>query len=131
MAIKTLNYTGRKKIYRNDVQIILRTTPRGPGFDVQLNLADYGFAPDAGIQVEAYRLSQWDRFSWGTVTTPRPDREALLTKFATTEEVLFRVKVVTAAGEDALLLGEADQLKPMSEQEAADLRVPLLPVVPS
>jgi hypothetical protein len=131
MAIRRLNYTGRKRIKRTHAQIgIIRgDTTDASRFLAQLNLGEYLFPPDAKIFVEAYRQTRRIRFEYGTVAFPREVDTPVLTDFDVVEAIRFRVKVLAADG-SGKLLGEADQIAPVDMEEAESKREGLLPVKP-
>lgn len=129
MPVRTLNYTNRQRIRREDARIAIREEKSGNVFDAGLSLADYGLPDDAHIFVEAYRQTQVMRFDFGQIGAIRIPDDRLLRDFDSAEGVLFRVKVVTAADPHGLLLAEADQIRPRKSTDEDENRIPLLPVV--
>jgi hypothetical protein len=129
MPIRTLNYTGRKRIRRENARITIREERGGNAFDAGLSLADYGLPGEAHIFVEAYRQTQYMRFDFGQVGAMRIPADRLLRDFDSAEGVLFRVKVVTSDDPHGLLLAEADQIRPRKLTDEDEDRIPLLPVV--
>jgi hypothetical protein len=130
MPVRTLNYTGRKRIRREDARITTREEKGGNVFDAGLSLARYGLPGDASIFVEAYRQTQYMWFDFGKVGAIRIPVDRLLRDFDSPEGVLFRVKVVTNSDPHGLLLAEADQIRPRKSTDEDENRIPLLPVVP-
>lgn len=133
MSIKRINSTGRKKILREDVQIIVRPDDDGVlTFDATLDLAEYGLPDDGQVFVEAYRQTTFMRFEHGTAALPQAPRHVSrrLTGFATADALQFRVKVTSAGDRPGVLLAEADQIKPRDDDEQPDDRIPLLPPAP-
>ncbi len=130
MPVRTLNYTGRKRIQREHSRIAIREEKGGNVFDAGLNLVDYSLPSDACVFVEAYRQTLYMRFDFGHVGAMSIPVDRRLTDFDSTEGVLFRVKVVTKADPHGLLLAEADQIRPKTSTDEDENRVPLLPVVP-
>lgn len=123
---RRLNYTGRRRISRDDVSIRMHRNGRGLVFDAVLRLADYkldNVNPPPHVYVEAYRGASalWKRFDFGRYGTIQPPADCSLDEFGVPEGILFRVKV-SAAGDDALgrLLAEADAIRPRmpNEQDA-------------
>ena len=131
MPVRTLNYTGRKRIGREDARITIREEKSGNIFDAGLSLTDYGLPGDARIFVDAYRLNQYMRFDFGKVGAMLIPDDRLLRAFDSTEGVLFRVKVVTSADPHGLLLAQADQIRPRKSTDEDENRISLLPVRPS
>lgn len=127
---RTLNYTDRRTIFQEDARITLHTQPGGGyTFDASLDLVEYNLPGDAQVYVEAYRQTTWMRFSWGTAGELKPPPDRALRDFETSDEILFRVKVVgdTPHG---LLVAEADQIRPRDPGDNDTDRLPLLPVKP-
>lgn len=130
MPVRTINYTRRKRILREDARISIRDDNGGKVFDVSLNLAKYHLPGDAYIYVEAYRQLHYMRFDYGQVGAIRIPEIRQLSDFGSADGVLFRVKVVKGYEPHGLLLAEADQIRPRSTTDDDDNRIPLLPVKP-
>ncbi len=130
MPVRTLNYTNRQRIRREDARITIREEKDGHFFDAALRLADYKLPGDARVFVEAYRQTQYMRFDFGQAGMMRIPDDRRLSDFDSAEGVLFRVKVVTTADPHGLLLAEADQIRPRKSTDEDENRIPLLPVVP-
>ena len=132
MAVRRINFTGRKRLKRTDARVYLYPSDVGPAeFDLNLKLDAYGLPADACVSVEAYRQTSWMRFSCGTVADTRLPDYRRLVEFGSTEAVLFRVRVTSTAAPEGLLLAEADRIQPRAADEIDEDRLPLLPVVPS
>jgi hypothetical protein len=113
-----LNYTGRKRIARDRVQLRVRQVDGAPVLDVvRIDLQNLGLPGSATLVVEAYRRSRYIRCSAGTVSAPTLPSGVTLGEFEAAESPLFRVKVVSPDGEAGKLLAVADQLKPIVEGE--------------
>lgn len=131
MAIRRLNYTGRKRIRREDVRITLyELDGSSMRFDAKLNLQPYRLPEDALVFVEAYRQTTWMRFSFGTVGKTRAEDAPVLTEFDTPEGVLFRVRVTAVHEPRGKLLAEADSIQPRKLDDEEQRRIALLPVKP-
>jgi len=130
MSVRTLNYTNRQRIRREDARITIHEEKSGACFDASLRLADYKLPDDARVFVEAYRQTQYMRFDFGQVGAMGIPGDRRLSDFDSAEGALFRVKVVTAADPHGLLLAEADQIRPRKSTDEDENRIPLLPVVP-
>ena len=128
--LRTLNYTGRKRILRKDVSIQLRRTAAGVhSFDADLRLSGYSLPAEAHVYLEAYRQTKWMRFDFGSANSARPPSDCILGQFDTAEHVLFRVKVTSADG-SGLLLAEAHAVPLLTGEQTSQEKVPLLPVRP-
>lgn len=133
--IRRFNYTGRRRIRREDARVSMRSDDSGlPIFSANLSLDRYKLPGDARIFVEAYRLTSFMRFPWGTVKQPTPAEDRTLTEFGAGDGVLFRVKVVEPTDEvnrrPARVLALADQLRPQRLEETLRQSFSLLEVVP-
>jgi hypothetical protein len=130
MAIRRLNYTGRKKIRREDLSIALHDMPNAPVFfDADLTkLSAYKLPDDAIVSVEARLQTRWMRFSYGTVGTITPAADRTLTEFDSPDGILFSLKVTAVTGNPGKLLAEADGIPVRFPGEAEERRDPLLPV---
>lgn len=131
MPLRTLNYTNRQRIRREDARITIREEKSGACFDASLRLADYKLPGDARVFVEAYRQTQYMRFDFGQAGAMRIPDDRSLSDFDSAEGVLFRVKVVTAADPHGLLQAEADQIRPRKSTDEDENRIPLLIPRPS
>src|SRR5579884_46868 len=128
---RTFNYTGRRKIERKDVQILLQERNGEWTFDVELKFAEYHFARNAEVWVEAYRQNLWMQWSWGTISALRKPNERKLTEFDVPDGVLFRVRVVQPAGQEHhKLLGEGDDIPNVKIGDSEDKRRHLIVPVP-
>jgi hypothetical protein len=128
--IRRFNYTDRARINRKDVRVTLREENEGFSFDADLSaLADYDLPPDSFVFVEAYRQTNWMRFSFGQVGAILPDNDRRLSQFDAPEGLLFRVKI-TPNGDIHTLLAEADEIPLARPEQDQGERKPLLPVKP-
>lgn len=128
--IRRLNYTGRIKIFRNDVRLATSEADGVLSFDAELRLNDYDLPAEALVFVEAYRQTTWMRFPFGNVANlqpPAPDQRRL-SEFDSADGILFRVKV-TQAHDEHILLAAADRIPLAKPDQDAD-KESLLEVVP-
>ena len=128
MAIRRLNYTGRRRLAERDIQVRVQETETGLWFDVDLDLEEYRLPAEARLFVEAYRQHSWMRFDYGTVGSIRPPGERYLTEFPSPEDILFRVKVVRPDEPAGLLVAEARAVKPHFSEGEDEERACILPV---
>lgn len=107
------NYTGRKRITADRVDIVLSRDPiNGASFDASINLDGLNLPENAEVVVESYYRRAYMRFPFGHVGQMLEPVDRGLTQFAPDSPVLFRVKVVDESGEIGKLLAVADKLKP-------------------
>jgi len=131
MAIRRLNYTGRKRLRRADARITIYDTGEGVAtFDADLSLDRYNLPEDALVFVEAQRQTSWMRFPFGSVGALRAPGDRRLAEFDSPEGVLFRVRVTSRSDPHGMEVAEADRIRPRRPEEVEDKRVPLLSVKP-
>jgi hypothetical protein len=128
MTTRKFNYTGRRKLLREDVSISLEASEQGQyTFEVGADLGSYNFPGDAVLVAEAYERSRFERFELGRLGDVSFPVSRELQLFRLGEAVKFRLKVIGTGGLGARLLGEADQLVPtFTEGSAGGGRVALL-----
>ena len=101
--IRRFNFTERKRIEQDRVQIEI-VEPQGdgpPSFLAELTFDGMELPPDAPVTIEAYRSRAAIRFSWGTVSVPKPPLDRLLVNMP--DNPAFRVKVLSPDGSGVLL----------------------------
>ena len=125
--IRRLNYTGRRKIPRDNIHVTLYRNGGVDEFDAVIRTADLELPETGRVFVEAYHQSSWMRFDYGTVGVSAIPPDRRLTAFYEGARILFRVKVVSADEESGKILAEADRLVPISHDDDRS-REPLLPV---
>src|SRR5207237_895532 len=118
-------------IDRKDVEIVLHEDRGAWRFDAELRLAEYKFARNAEVWIEAHRQNLWMQFPWGSVSAIQPALNRKLTEFDVPDGILFRVRVVQPAGQEHhKLLGEADGIPFVKVGEADTKKRHLLEPVP-
>ena len=128
--IRRFNYTNRIRINRKDIAIILRQQNDDYWFDADLSkIREYEMSEDSLVYVEAYRQTNWRRFSYGRLSDLVPDNDRSLALFESPEGIRFRVKV-TPPDDVHRLLAEADEIPLLRPEEQQVDRKPLLPVKP-
>lgn len=125
--IRRLNYTGRRRIPRENIRIAIYRNGEIEEFDARVSCGGLGLPESALVFVEAYHKSDWMRFDFGTVGQVTIPRDRRLTSFYRGARVLFRVKAVATDGESGRIIAEADRIVPLSPDSDRD-RDPLLPV---
>jgi hypothetical protein len=124
--IRQINHTGRKRISRDAVRIIVREENRRLTFDATRKLGEYSLPSDAHVWLEAYRQASWMQFSWGRVSEPTLPAERWLDEFDGGDGLRFRVRV-TSASESHRILAEADRI-PCRSADGKDRSESLLPI---
>ena len=123
-----LNYTGRKKIQRQDVFITVFDNNGIRRFDADIDLDGYNLPSDAPVCVEAYRQNAWMRFEYGQASSLKAQTDNRLSEFDSLDGLLFRVKVTQNDGTHGKLLAVADRVRPSKPEEGESNRLCLLPV---
>src|SRR6185437_3163077 len=90
--------------------------------EAKLDLAAYRFPAGALLSIEAYHRSSGMRFDCGTVGNPSIPQSLLLDRVDQSGTVLFRVKVTDNTENVGQLLGSAERIQPLSEDEDKDRR---------
>src|SRR4051812_26392079 len=94
MTVRTLNYTGRRRLRHDDLRFAIYTTPQADyAFKANLDIAKYELPEHARVFVEAYRQTHWMRFDFGTVGQVASVGNTVLSIFDNTDGILFRVRV--------------------------------------
>lgn len=117
--MKRFNYTGRKKILRDDVKIRLHGNFNDtPIVDAAINLSDYGFPPECSVFLEPQRKTRFMRIELGQVASSVRRNSIQLTEFDDALGLDFRVKVVDTS--KGLLLGVAENVRPYNKDDQLD-----------
>lgn len=126
--MKRFNYTGRKKILREDVKIRLHGTfDEKPKVDVAIELTDYEFPAGGDVFLEPQRKTRFMRIPLGKVSNNLRKNSIQLEEFDDAEDLSFRVKVVDQ--EEGLLFGIAENIKPYDKSnQQDDNQLSILPV---
>lgn len=108
---RQINHTGRQRISRDAIRIVLSEENGRLTFDATRKLGDYSLPSNATVWLEAYRSSSatWMQFSWGRVSEPALPAERWLDDFDGADGLRFRVRV-TSAQESHRILAEADRI---------------------
>jgi hypothetical protein len=128
--LRTLNFTGRKKIPREAARISLRReAERAVAFDAELHLTGFDFPPGSQVFIEAFFKTASERFAWGTVSEIAAPQERRLRRLAQPELASFRVKIVEPAnGGVSRLLAVADHIAPEGLRGGEKRRIALFRV---
>ena len=112
MTIKRVNFTGRRRIARNRVDIeVYDGQPRT--FDATINLEGLSFLPHAAVYLEATCAGSTviERFQFGEVGSVQPPPSRALAKLEG-ENVFFTLKVVDRTERFGRILGIAEHIRP-------------------
>jgi len=118
--IRKFNYTGRKKLKRQRVDISVADERPYKSFTATLDLKGLGLADDAKVYIEPYYKSSFMRFPFGTVSNPQTPENTVLTDIPSTSIIRFRVKVVDEATKLGRIIRVADKIKPKNLEESGN-----------
>ena len=126
MATRRLNFLKRVRIEQKDVTVRLQVNGVVKRFKVELDLAGYGFPPEARIYVEAKQLMETLRFPLGTVGEQAPPVLHDCSRLHG-ERISFNVLVVDSGS--ARILGSVNAVRPVADgPDESGGAIPLLPV---
>lgn len=112
MAISRLNFTGRQRLLRSEIELTVDEISTPPALRVGLDLSNHVLPPDAELHIEAHRGARWMHLPFGTVGSPgfSTGASARLTEFESAGGVTFRITAVSAAPRGKILLA-ASQIR--------------------
>ena len=112
---RRINSTGRRRIERRHVEVSLRRRPgqERPWVEAKFDLDDLNLDSSAQIVIESRFKDFAQRFPWGTVARPEPQRDPEVSEVPSDQKIFFRVKVVDPSSHQLLAL--ARRLNPVSE----------------
>ena len=125
---RRFNFTGRQKLLREHIRLLLSEETRYHSFLLELDLHHYLLPPDALIFVEASKRTLFKRFHWGTVSSMIPPEDTSLEGFGEPEAITFRIKITGSGANSGKILAVANGLKLLDHRETRAPRQPLLPV---
>jgi hypothetical protein len=117
MSVNHFNYTSRRRIPREHVQVVLLGDLPDATVSAQFTLASHGFPETARLVLEAQSGWTVQRFDFGTVGAVVAPKSPQMREFDTLAGVLFRLKVVATGDREGMLLGVADGLRPSTSLE--------------
>jgi hypothetical protein len=108
--MRRFNFSGRQKIKREDVRLVVNSQNRT--LNCGARLTDYEFPDNANVYLEAQRQNRYMRFGLGSVVE-LDRRSHSLTEFDDLEGIQYSLKVVEA--NHGRLLGIVSQIKPSDD----------------
>ncbi len=110
---RTINYTGRKRLTNKNYTIrVNREGNQISSFDALFFLQELSLPRQARLYVEAYHLSDYARYDFGTVANPHPVDGTDLTRMGYRENLSFRVLIVDESGKAGRILASVDGIRP-------------------
>ncbi len=130
--IRKFNYTGRKKIPVDRVDIKLEKYRGKPYFLADLlSLESLNINPVAKLIIEAFDRGSYQRFNWGTVeqpVSPKPE-DLKLSEIQEAESVNFRIRAVDSSEAIGKILATTKDIRVWAEEVAEVRKSSLLPVL--
>ncbi|MBL0357700.1 MAG: hypothetical protein IPP72_12825 [Chitinophagaceae bacterium] len=118
--IRKFNYTGRKKLKRERINISIIDERPYKSFTATLDLKGLGLSDEARVYIEPYHKSSFMRFSFGTVSNLHTPQNTTLTDIPSTSIIKFRVKVVDETRKLGRIMRIADRVKPKNLEESGN-----------
>lgn len=109
--IRKFNYTGRKKLSKQRVEIIIIEERPHKSFSAKIDLKGLVVADAAKIYIEPYYRSSFMRFDFGTVSEPKMPISTALTDIPSSSAIRFRVKIVDETQAHGRILYFADKIE--------------------
>lgn len=126
---RRINHTGRKRIDKSRVEILLEGEPGVQRLAGRVNFQDLDLPAGAAVYIEAYQRYALQRFDCGSVSDFCLPADSRLTEFDGDLPIQFRVKVVDTAGPEGRLIAAIKGIRASNEQPDAEGRERLLPVI--
>ena len=113
---RRINYTGRRKIPREKISIILdKDNNSVRSFSANVDIDGFNFPPDAKVYIYAYHKTEVKRYDFGTIEKIVPPHDTGFAGFAYPENLKFRILIVDESGQHGLILAHADRISPLSD----------------
>jgi len=126
---RTINYTGRKRITGKHFSIDLnRDKDSVKSFMANIDLSDLNLPAESAVYVEAYHLSDYQRYRFGTVSNPTALDETDLSQLGYPENLSFRIIVVDETGIRGRILAHATGISPSKIGDKLYRKESILPV---
>lgn len=116
--IRKFNYTNRRKINRESISISVQNRAGKFYFAAVINKENLKFPDSSKIYIEPYYGPNYLRYDFGTFgDIKQPINTDISEIKQISDKVYFRIKIVDESEENGLLLGFADKLPLMDENE--------------
>lgn len=117
--MKRFNYTGRRKILREDISVRLRGEfSDKPVVDVSVELGDYNLSSNSTVFLEGQSKTRFSREVIGKVSSSVRKNAITLEEFDDADGLSFRIKVVDERS--GLLEAIAENIKPHDKDNKPD-----------
>jgi hypothetical protein len=126
--LRTLNYTGRKRIARNKIHLdVVENENHVMNLDANIHIDNLDLPSQATVYLEAYSRAGIKRYLFGKVEKFNPIGDLSLPSATSLENLQFRVLVVDESGTIGRILAVADRIR-LSTADKGTTRS-ILPVV--
>lgn len=114
---RRINFTGRKRINKKDIDIrLLHKNPNSPlTVTMKLKMDCWRFPETSQVVLEAYHRNSGMRFDCGTVANLKIP-EIRLDQLDPAVRILFRLKIVDGDSASGRLLGSAERIAPAEDE---------------
>jgi hypothetical protein len=109
--LKKINYTGRRKILKNEATFSIHKEENNVSFDVNFKLDTTDIPDHASLYVEAYYQETRQRFSFGRIDEQKPPKDRLLNEINLSGNTLFRILIVDEESAHGKLLASGEQFR--------------------
>ena len=110
---RRLNFTGRKRINKTDVQVrVVNGGPGAPSFSATVDFSQMKLPQEAPVFIEARQKDLMQRFNCGTVGDFRLPEDTTLTEVDGSAPLSFWVRVLDPSRSDGRLLAVARSIHP-------------------
>lgn len=113
---KTVNFTGRKKILRSEVEISTINRNEAISFDAKFRFEAEKYSKSAKVYVEPYYKYSFMRFDFGTVGNIETPKNRELIDIPNEDNIQFRVKIVDETEGNGKIFAHATNLKPNNKE---------------
>lgn len=118
--IKRLNFTGRKRLKKSDIEILQAVDDNGEAaFSAKFQFPD-SFPADGHVVVEAWSGVTLQRFDFGTVGNISSPKDLRLTEVDLSGRVKYRVRIVQGQDGAGELFASIDNIRPLTDLEDQD-----------
>ena len=127
--LKTFNYTGRKKIYQDEVLFSLLGSEDSPSFNVEFKFNERGFPKESALYVEAYYKETRQRYNFGKISAIVHPENRSITEVDLSGLTLFRVIIVDETESRGRLLASGERFRANSDNKEKKGKSSLISVV--
>lgn len=122
---RRFNYTGRKKIKRENIKLKINTGPSSiKSISANVNIDQKSFPPETKVYLDAYHKFERKRFDFGSVKELKIPYALQINDLSFVENLRFRLLLVDKNVTNGKILAHSDSI---TIDESADIK-PILPV---